>query len=273
MKDAYYFPHFCNARHDRKIKRLRKELGLEGYGIFFMLLEVLREQTDLRYPMDDLDLLADEMGTSEQKVRTVVCNYQLFDIDTSSNKDKFFSPKLLVYLQPYFTMKNQRIEAGKKSAEKRRIKALEENLIERPLNGTCNDVETDLEHSFNEIEQSKVKKSKVKEINKNIYDELFDSVWKLYPKKEGKGQVSEFKKKELYKLGYEQLERCIERYKKAKAGTDRQYLQNGSTFFNSGYVDYLDCNYVEDKPKKTGTDLSNYIPKNPEVGTDDYFAQ
>jgi hypothetical protein len=41
-KDAYYFPHFYNARHDRKIKRLRKDLGIEGYGIFFMLLEVLR---------------------------------------------------------------------------------------------------------------------------------------------------------------------------------------------------------------------------------------
>jgi len=127
--------------------------------------------------------------------------------------------------------------------------------------GTDIDIELD-----KDIDKEKDKK------NKN-HLECFESLWKLYPKKEGKGQVSEFKKKELYKLGYEQLERCIERYKKAKAGTDRQYLQNGSTFFNSGYVDYLDCNYVEDKPKKTGTDLSNYIPKNPEVGTDDYFAQ
>ncbi len=64
MKDAFYFPHFCNARHDRKLKRVRKELGLEGYGIFFMLLETLREQADYRYPIEDLDLLADEFGTS-----------------------------------------------------------------------------------------------------------------------------------------------------------------------------------------------------------------
>ena len=67
MKDAYYFPHFCTARNDRKVKRLRKELGVEGYGIFFMLLEVLREQTDFKFPTEDIDLLADEFNTSEQK--------------------------------------------------------------------------------------------------------------------------------------------------------------------------------------------------------------
>ena len=96
-KDAFYFPHFCNARNDRKVKRLRKELGIEGYGIFFMILEVLREQTDYKYPIDDIDLLADEFCTSEQKVRAVVANYDLFKVDT---KQKLFSAKLIVFLQP-----------------------------------------------------------------------------------------------------------------------------------------------------------------------------
>ena len=88
QKDAYYFPHFCNARHDRKLKRVQKELGIEGYGIYFMLLEVLREQDGFKYPLDDVDLLADEFGTSEQKVNIVICNYKLFDIDETKN---FFS--------------------------------------------------------------------------------------------------------------------------------------------------------------------------------------
>lgn len=94
-----YFPHFVSARHDRKLRRVRKELGLEGYGIFFMLLEVLREQSDLKYPIDDIDLLADEFGTSEQKIRVVICNYNLFLVDEN---DFFFSPKQIEYLQPYF---------------------------------------------------------------------------------------------------------------------------------------------------------------------------
>lgn len=103
-KDAYFFPHYCNARHDRKLKRVIKELGVEGYGIYFMLLEVLREQVDFRYPLEDLDLLADEFGTSEQKIRTVICNYKLFDVDENEN---FFSIKLVFYLQPYIE-KSQR---------------------------------------------------------------------------------------------------------------------------------------------------------------------
>lgn len=108
-KDAFYFPHFCNARHDRKIRRVRKELGVEGYGIFFMLLEVLREQADYCYPMDDIDLLCEELGTSEQKVRTVICNYDLFQVTESDN---FFSSNFIMYLQPYLKGKETKKAGG-----------------------------------------------------------------------------------------------------------------------------------------------------------------
>ena len=140
-KEAFYFPHFCNARHDRKIRRLRRELGVEGYGIYFMLLETLREQQDLMYPLSDLDLLSDEFGVSEAKIRTTICNYELFEIDEEA---KFFSPKMLVYLEPYFKMKEQRKLAGKASAEKR--------------------ISTTVERPFNKGKESKVKESKVNEI-------------------------------------------------------------------------------------------------------------
>lgn len=155
QKDAYYFPHFCNARHDRKIKRLRKELGLEGYGIYFMLLETLREQQDLMFPMDDIDLLAEEFGTSEQKIRVTICNYELFELDQDQ---KFFSPKMLVYLEPYFKMKNQRREAGLKSAAQRVI----------------NDRSTTVQRPFNKEKESKEEESKEKE-NKEIFRLTYSS--------------------------------------------------------------------------------------------------
>lgn len=108
-KDAFYFPHFCNARQDRKIKRVRKELGLEGYGIYFMLLETLREQQEFKFPMEDIDLLADEFGTSEQKIRTVICNYELFQVDEQQN---FFSISFIKYLAPYLEGKQRKRIAG-----------------------------------------------------------------------------------------------------------------------------------------------------------------
>jgi len=180
-KEAFYFPHFCNARHDRKIRRLRKELGTEGYGIYFMLLETLREQQDLMYPLDDLDLLAEEFNVSEAKVRVAICNYGLFEID---EEQKFFSPKMLVYLEPYFKMKEQRKIAGQKSADKR--KSIE--------------ISTTVQQPFNDrsTKESKVKESKEKEskVNENkIYSldpfrhELF-SKWIKY-KKEKKSSYTE----------------------------------------------------------------------------------
>lgn len=87
--------------------------------------------------------------------------------------------------------------------------------------------------------------------DKNIYTAFFESVWKLYPHKKGKGQVSDTQKAKLEKIGIEQLTRCIERYRKDKP--DRQYWQHGSTFFNSGYVDYLDENYQQDNTVKDKT--------------------
>ena len=150
-KEAFYFPHFCNARHDRKIRRLRRELGVEGYGIYFMLLETLREQQDLMYPMDDLDLLSDEFGVSEAKIRTTICNYELFEVDEDQ---KFFSPKMLVYLEPYFKMKEQRKMAGKASAEKR--------------------ISTTVQRPFNKGKESKVNEIKENEnkVNEIVFSDL-----------------------------------------------------------------------------------------------------
>jgi hypothetical protein len=110
-KDAYYFPHFSNARGDRKIQRVRKELGPEGYAIYFMLLEVLRDQEGFKYPLSDIDLLADDFGTSEQKVRTVIANYQLFQVD---GQDFFTSFRFHEYMAPYLQKKERARQAAMK---------------------------------------------------------------------------------------------------------------------------------------------------------------
>lgn len=80
--------------------------------------------------------------------------------------------------------------------------------------------------------------------SKSDINDLFERVWKLYPNKKGKGQVSDAKKKKLYEVGYDELERAIDRYKEElKQDADWRKPQNGSTFFNSGFIDYLDKNY------------------------------
>jgi hypothetical protein len=75
---------------------------------------------------------------------------------------------------------------------------------------------------------------------------MFESIWVLYPNKKGKGCIKEAQKKRLFEIGFDELSRCIERYKKSKESWKE--WQQGSTFFNSGYIDYLDKNTEQPKP-------------------------
>ena len=81
-------------------------------------------------------------------------------------------------------------------------------------------------------------------------DALFERLWKLYPNKRGKGQVSDANKRHLLDIGFDVMNRAIDRYKADLALEDWRKPQNGSTFFNSGYIDYLDANYVPCEQKK-----------------------
>lgn len=80
--------------------------------------------------------------------------------------------------------------------------------------------------------------------NKKAINDCFERLWKKYPSKKGKGQVSDTKKKTLYEIGEEKIERALKRYlDDLSKDSSWRKPQNGSTFFNSGYVDYLDENY------------------------------
>ena len=118
-----------------------------------------------------------------------------------------------------------------------------------------------------EKERSKEKEEKEEKKDKeylNIYgdnpkkqaEELFNELWRIYPRKEGKGSVSQKQKLRLLKVGRDQMIRCVERFLEAKKNTDKQYLPYGSTFFNSGYIDYLDENFNKplEKPPDTTPD-------------------
>jgi len=125
-KDVGYFPHYINARNDRKIRKARLQLGIESYAIYFMTLEVLREQKDYKYPLADLDILSDDFGTTLQKIQVIVLNYGLFDIDPD---EQFFSPAQKLAMLKFDQTKEINRLKGIKSGEARR-KKLEEQVNE-----------------------------------------------------------------------------------------------------------------------------------------------
>ena len=77
----------------------------------------------------------------------------------------------------------------------------------------------------------------------NAPGKVFETLWAMYPLKRGKGRVSEANKMRILDIGLDEMTRVIERYKADLAKETWRIPQNGSTFFNGGYVDYLDANY------------------------------
>lgn len=53
IKDAYTFLHDANARNDIRLRSLMCAHGLEAYGFFWAVLEIMREQADYRLDVSD----------------------------------------------------------------------------------------------------------------------------------------------------------------------------------------------------------------------------
>lgn len=87
-----------------------------------------------------------------------------------------------------------------------------------------------------------------KKPTKKEIDDNFKKLWSLYPEKKGIGSVSDATKRKIYDIGFDEMKRAIERYLEYLQHPENDWIRikNGSTFFNSGHVDYLDRNWKED---------------------------
>ena len=157
-KDAFYFPHDSNAKDDIKCMELIGDLGLEGYGIFWVLIETLREQADYRYPTRLLPLLARRYGSDGDTFRKVVYDYGLFVIEDDS---VFFSQSLIRRMEAYDRKREQARNAGKASGEKRARTRPETNARSTDAQRMFNGCSTDDEPK--RVKESRVKESRVKE--------------------------------------------------------------------------------------------------------------
>ena len=154
-KDAYYFSHDSNARNDIKIKAMIAKYGYEGYGMYWAIVEMLRETKDYELPLEEYMFLALQQefnGCStdvQQYINDCINTFKLF----SSDGEMFWSESLKRRMIPLDAKREQARQAGLASAEKRRIKKENEQ--------TSNDRSTDAE----QLNKSKVNKK----IEKDIY--------------------------------------------------------------------------------------------------------
>jgi len=133
-----------------------------------------------------------------------------------------------------------------------------EQQIKQQVNNNC----TTSEQPVNT--NKKVKN--IKNVKNKTYGDFFEEIWKLYPIKKGKASVSDKQKNILFKIGYEEIERAIKRYIDDSKNTNIEFWKYGSSFFNKGYIDYLDENYTPVDPNMVTIKKESAKPKNSFTG-------
>lgn len=125
MSENYWFSHDFNAKDDPKIMLLIDELGMEGYGIYWVLIETLRgcPEAQYRYPLRLIPSLARKYATTTPKVETVIRNYGLFIIE---NEEFFLSESLCNRMEKY-DFKREQMRINARIGVEKRKKELREN--------------------------------------------------------------------------------------------------------------------------------------------------
>lgn len=105
-----YFSHDYGASNDIKIQLMTNDLGMEGYGIYWYIVEQLANNEGY-LPMSFIPIIAKKANVEEIKVRGVIESYDLFIIGDG----KFYTQRLLDHLDK----RKELQEAGKRGAAKR----------------------------------------------------------------------------------------------------------------------------------------------------------
>lgn len=110
LKSTNYFSHDSNARNDEKLVRLRMKQGAAGYGVYFMILERLREEADCM-SAKDYNMIAFDLRVDAAIVKSVVEDFGLFTF-TDDGKC-FYSESFTRRMDIKDTLRRQRSEGGK----------------------------------------------------------------------------------------------------------------------------------------------------------------
>ena len=154
-----YFSHDSNARNSDKLMKVRMKLGAEGYGIFFMLIERLREEEGYKSTID-YDTLAFDLRVDAEKVKQVVEDYDLFKFTEDGNY--FYSDSFNERMEMMDKRAQQRISKAKKAAEARWNKQSEDTSNAQALPKQCSSNAQALLNHANKIKLNKTKLNKTK---------------------------------------------------------------------------------------------------------------
>jgi hypothetical protein len=174
-----YFNHDSTARNDYRIVKMRSKLGMEAYGIFWSILEMLFTEEN-KLCIDDYDSLAFGLQCDPKILKQVIEDFDLFIIEDNC----FYSRRL-----------NNQIEEINNKSNKAK-----DNAKKRWNNATAMQPHSDSNASKVEV---KVDKSKVKK--SNYYNDIpFPNYYDIHYAKRIEQDVNKTREyhKHLESIGY-----------------------------------------------------------------------
>lgn len=146
-------------RNDPKIQALRRKYGIEGYGLYNMLIEFLTDSEGFKWLRDELSLeiMAGDFGITPERLSEITAYLIRLDLVQVTEGGEISCKTLEKHLEPLLS---------KREYDRIRVSGSYRN--ENP------------EYSIVEksrVEESKEEKSKEKEITLPDFELLFDTIW------------------------------------------------------------------------------------------------
>ena len=152
-----YFPHDSNARNSEKMVELRMKHGAAGYGVYFMLIERLREAADYSCVVN-YNSIAFDLRVSAELIKSVLRDFRLFAFSQTDEGERFYSESLRQRMKPMDEMREQRRNAAALSVAKRKERAESErsfNARSTLVAEKENARSTDVAQKSNKVKESK----------------------------------------------------------------------------------------------------------------------
>lgn len=246
MKDAYYFSHDSNAKADPKILAMLSVYGMLGYGWYWAIIEMLREQEG--YMMDitgkysynafALTLMCD-VETAHKFINDCVNEFKLFESD-----GKYFWSESLI----------RRMKNWEEKSEKARQAA----NIRWSKNKDADALRSQCESNAKKVKEKKVKESKVKEKKVKEYKKNYSNFVTLSDEEYAK----------LVNLhGEDFTQKYIEKLNNYKGSTGKTYKSDYMTILN--WV----INQVKNEQQKGVKQIATHQPDVEEDWERNFFSK
>jgi hypothetical protein len=248
-----WFKHMTKTWDDEKIAKAVELGGLEAYGLYFRLLEIVagnmepESKPECEYSVKrwarDCGLLSNRF----QRVLKVLAKCKLLSEIESDGLLKVEIPNIAKYRDEYSDKRSRRIP---KSPD-----TIPTESRQCPEQDTDTDTDTDINTSLPFSDPL----PKIPVIKKADYSQDFEKFWAICPNKKSKGAAVKSFAAAMKKVeSVDVLLNGMAQYAKIAAGKEPKYIKHPSTWLNQ---ECWNDEHKEPEPKK-GTWISEFAPTN-----------